>query len=255
LDLSYCLRLTPSGFLALEDLKNLRYLYLDGCLISDQELAGIAMANPLKVLGLSDCRFILSGLQILTNIKHITENLEKLICEGSLLLNDNAVPAFAKFKKLKSLNLHYLDYSFSDVTFIGKCINLESLNPNCKIEALDLSCKITNEWLQAVLKYFNLTILRDETLPEEVVLKLASLKNIRWLSLDGHNLTNEGLAVLATLPKLEALDLDSCGKITAADLKVLAHCTKLENLGLHSCSQIDATQLQESLPTTEICVD
>lgn len=94
--------------------------------------------------------------------------------------------------------------------------------------------------------------------------RLQKLPGLRCALLDGPGISDKGMALLAALPKLEALNLRATSKLSAAGLAHLQACSTLNHLslngptdvmlaGLRNCRQLERLQIFRASITSDGC--
>ena len=93
----------------------------------------------------------------------------------------------------------------------------------------------------------------DTPLDDRDLVHLQSLGKLRWLSLRGTRVTDQGMPLVARLETLEELDLEGT-EITDAGLALLARLTRLQTIDLRSTSVTaeGIARFQESLPYVHV---
>jgi len=146
-------------------------------------------------------------------------------------LTDDDLNSLKRFKNLKSLSLEKR-YEISKMgwSYIADLKNLECLElyiPTSLYENLSfLVPSLIN------FKCLKLTLYNAK---DDHLLSLEKLQNLEYLSLDGYNISDQGLKrLLPHLVKLKHLDLPYSGAVLQ-DISSIACLTKLEHLNLRNC--------------------
>jgi len=208
--------------------------------------------EKLKVMGLSDCKFLhdedIADIKlehlIISHNNNITINgLNKHLVNLDLSMNN-----IIKDNDLKSLNLKYLNLSINNMITdngLKYCKNLESLK-------LYSNTKITNKGLSYLknLQYLDLNMQRLENSNSNITNDgLKNLKTLLCLELyENKNITDEGLQLLENL---EVINISSNKKITVNAL------LKLKKLKILRCeysllSKNDLCKLVRTNPNLKI---
>ena len=196
LNLSYCMKLTDTGFASLQNLEDLRSLDLTGCAITDEGLAYLAThLTKLQVLNLSDCKKLTDkGFALLQNLKE----LQSLDLTGCAISNKG-------LEALQNIKIQFLN--------LTQCT---------KITGSGLAPLATLPQLQELkLCYFGLV--NDETCAA-----LGTLKELRLLDLSSAVttvVTKEGITHLKGLTHLQRINVWGCEEKTRS----LIH-THLKNI-------------------------
>lgn len=230
LDLRGSQGLTDRGLTQLSNLGSLEVAKLDNChSLAGRGLVAFASSHRLHTLSLANCRRLTDEAVI--NISHLL-SIENLSLDGCRCLTDRSLVAISNLYDLRKLDLSQCDL----ITDEG----LEHLEELEVLEELSLGwCKmITNHGLNTLTRQPGRSLLR--------VLRLARCP-----------VTDEGIAYVARLSSLTALDVNGCSNIGSAALgKTLAALPNLENLDVSYCPGILRTSWQDkikSLKSLELC--
>ncbi len=194
------------------------FLNLKGCSeITDSAIAGItAMAHNIVSLNLSQCTSITEmGMEIIATKMH---NLSSLNLNGCLV-NDASISSIAiMMPNLTSLSIAFCkNITDAGIGNIARLPDMTRLDLNSSRKIIDLFSK---PGANLTLSRLDLAFCR---ITDSSLIKLAhSLPQLKELILFGCNqITDQGLAEVATMPNLISLDVTGCNQITPAALETI----------------------------------
>jgi Leucine-rich repeat (LRR) protein len=221
--------LTDAAVAHLRANKGLRRLVLRGVDITDVGMPHIAELTNLRTLDLSHTMVGDVGLESLPSL---TE-LEELNLGGNAItgLNLNFLKLLPKLKKL---SLHGIQRRNAGAcwTPLITDLDLDTIALLSGLEELDLGVGISLGMggKPAAEGGGNCSVTGGIQLSDLGLAKLATLKKLRRLDVSGARLTPAGIEVLRTLPQLERLSVWNCPGLDDAAAKVLAGMPSLVNL-------------------------
>lgn len=246
--------------------------------VADSDLADLARMADLKRLDLSLTRVSDQGLRLLRTAPGIVD-LNLYYAE---LITDDGLSAVRGWKHLKRLNLRgtkitdktlemlstvptveSLDIGFAEITDVG--LDHLAVLPNLR-ELTIGGNKLTDLGLQMLRQLPQLTYLdlggsqRTDsglwsiTLTDAGLESLATLTEVKDLSLNGTSVSGRGLERLKNLQKLERLYLQGCKRITDTAVPVLSAFTRLRLLDAKDTSLTPEgiAQLRKAIPNAQI---
>jgi internalin A len=241
--------LTGSGLKELSSFASLRDLDLSHNHLADDELEPLSAFKNLRVLKLSYTGISDRALGVLS----LLTNLEELGLEKTQVTEEG-------FKRLRSLvNLRTLSFYWNPITSAG----VRNLATFRKLERLHISEWLVNDSVLRTLKEVDLLHVWNDAWAEKYqrprsvkeitaislfgalvtnvgLEELSSLENLRSLSLrvQKAGITDQGLKMLATFPRLRHLEAPS--GITDEGLKYIAQLKELESLIISHTRVTDA---------------
>ncbi len=228
LQLSYSPRnvITGAGLVYLEDMVNMRALFLEGVQMKSADLSHLRGMTRLSQLVLKR-----SPIDDLSPIRHLTGLRILIISE--VPMSDDGLASVAGFKALQTLSLRD-----TPITNAG-LIHLRNLT---SLVRLDLNrTHVTDRGLADLM---GLTSLQGLTLADTKITgaglaHLSGLSSLDILVLSGTKVTDLGLSYLAGLRLLKTLDLSKT-RVSDAGLKHLAGLSSLINLNVAETPVTDA---------------
>jgi len=227
---------SDSDMAALAALPNLTRLDLSLTRISDHGLQQLKAAPEITDLNLCYAELITdAGLSTVKGWKHLT----RLNVRGTKV-TDTTLQHLSAVTKLESL-----DIGFAQITDVG--LDLITSLPNLR-ELTIGGNKLTDNGLQPLrqlpgLTYLDLTGsqrtdsgLWSVSLSEPGLDAIDTLRNMRWLRLNGTLISARGLERLKDLARLERLDLEGCKRIGDDAAPVLASFRSLHVVDLTGTS-------------------
>jgi Leucine-rich repeat (LRR) protein len=209
-----------------EKLRDLEFLNLTNCRITNEGLGHVAQFQKLKGLNLKDTSTSAAGLNKLAGMKLAVLEVHY----SEVRASDVAFTSYLAAIECP-IELDLFTYSISDQTLTGlpKSHFRRLTMPWNKKARTDLGLKCYLAALKTPPESLNLTSwnVTDEGLKELINIK----DDLRELNLSGCKITDAGVKELAKLSKLRSLDLYAT-KITDAAMKNLAELSKLESLNL-----------------------
>jgi len=205
-------KMIPELLAALPELTSLRALNLKSSGMTNDGLAKIASLKHLEVLNLEENRKLtdegLQHLKGLTKLRRVELRSARVTDKGLLVFKDH--------KNLQSLKLRY-----TDVTGAGLVV----LENHPQLAELELQCERST----ADRKPLDLTPLGRG---------FAALK---ILSIGGNKLTDDHVAAIAKLPKLERLSMNTIGflEVTNEGAKQLGQMKSLKHINLNGATKLD----------------
>ena len=232
---------------ALADLPELERLSARDTRIGDAGVAALARSESLRELGLENTAVTDAGLTALAGMKRL-ESLSFGVYQDGAAITDEGLANLAGAPNLRSLNLtgtqvtdaglrrlaelpalRELGLGNTGVTAAG----LEALSELSKLERLDLGFGFDVDDAAAATLAKNSTSLRTLTARLEVtdagVAALATLPHLETLSLSGEGVTDAGVRAAAAMPNLTELELRRC-PVTDDGLAALAGTPTLARL-------------------------
>lgn len=209
LDLTGCEQITYKGLKNLKDLKNVERISLSCNDNIDNNCAGIiSQIISIKELVLESCTFIDDkSLYWIGNMKKL-ETLDLTDCEK---ITDNGL---YNLKKLNNVNKLYLS-GLKEITSKG----LEIIN-NMKLSELMIEgCKKLDSKSMDIIK---------------------TQKDVRYLSLEYCNFTDNDIKILENLANIERLQLGECKKLSRECLNTILNYKKLKKLDIREIDITDA---------------
>ncbi|KAL9541508.1 hypothetical protein MBANPS3_009089 [Mucor bainieri] len=227
-------------------LKNLGYLDVNNCKVTDKGLKSLENLQHLYHLNLSKTKISDQGIASMVANSKFRDQLEVLLLDGCTRVKSSRllIPIVNGFENLLQLSLANTSLPQQELT--------AKLNRNTKLEQLDLSNTFISDnlkclkWIQFPDRELELdsVLLRLKDLPlehldltgflnvtDEGAKQIAEMKHLRYLSLDGTKVTDEGVEMLKDLIELEKLYLDRT-LITDQGLSQLIGLSKLDTLSL-----------------------
>lgn len=212
LDLRGSQGLTDKGLMQLSNLGSLEVVKLDNChSLVGRGLTAFASSHRLHTVSLANCRRLSD--EAVMNISHLI-SIENLTLDGSRCITDRSLAAISNLCGLQKLDLSQCDL----ITDEG----LEHLESLEVLEELSLGwCRmISNHGVNILTRQPGRSLLR--------VLRLARCP-----------ITDEGIAYVARLPSLTALDINGCSNIGSSALgNTLEALPNLEHLDVSYCPGI-----------------
>jgi len=268
LDLSYCTALTEAGFYYLvisKSLKSLAHMNLSGCPnVNGNCLANIGQCCVLLTSFIldsipsltDDCISKLAAtcgrLRILSliqaikitdrGLKYIATNmvqLEKFYFEGNRFVTDNGVAEIMGGRNIQ--HIHFVDCLRLYDTALKPCINSRTLT----VINLTDCVRLTDGGIKHILDSPAASHIQELSLTncirvgDKSIQKLVNCcQNLAYLSIAYcENVTDVGIAMLATHPTLKMLDVSGCS-ITDYGAGYLRQSQKLEYLSMAECNLI-----------------
>lgn len=218
--------ITDAGIAHLADLKRLNYLWAGGSSnspLTDVAIEHIAHLASLKTLKIGGKHITDDGLARLTRLTAL-QNLS-LFYVGPI--TDVGLAHLANLRRLRKL---WVQGSDGSMTVLG----LNQLNVLSDLTHLELR-GMRDRRDGSVLRLSGLTELEELILPgvhltDDDLATLAGLHRLQRLNIDGH-FTREGLSHLTDLPRLRLLGISGSG-LTDEELSCLAECQALWRLGV-----------------------
>lgn len=202
-------KVTDAGLAELVPCRSLTHLDLAGTKVSDAGLIHLTTLPRLEVLGLGvyneGANITNEGLKTIGKLTGLT----RLDLSGTKITGEG-LAHLKGLQKLKSLTLESTDVAETDLAHLEPLKSLESLRLYTKHNTTDVAAAY-----------------------------LARLKSLRDLT-DNLYVTDIGVALLASLPHLEKLDL-SGEAVTDASRDSIAGMKSLKRLGFQNCPVTDAT--------------
>jgi len=236
--------LTDADVAALSEAKNLESINIVGSHLTDAAMDSVAKMTHLKELWIQNAPITDAGFAKLAGLT----NLERFLLERTRVTGSGLAP-LAHFTKLKSLNVG-ADTMKSDQSMLGCAAFLAGLT---NLEMLSLSGAVIDDAGMANLKNLTkLNYLRISGAPisDAGIEHLAGLKELKYLMLFGdHHLTDDSLATLSGLKKLESLQIN--GQFTDMGLTYLEGMPALGMLMLSGkeLSDEEIDRFQKRTPT------
>lgn len=245
--------------------------------VTDSDIAELAKLPALTKLDLSETRITDRGLLDLKTASNLTD-LNLYYAE---LVSDQGIAVVKSLPHLKRLNLRGTKITDSTLQLLNHLTALESLDigyaqvtdsgiaqlafPDLK----DLSIggdKLTDAGLQAVRQLPALTRLDlsgaqrtdsglwSVSLTESGLDAIATLKDLRFLRLNGEAISARGLEKLKGLSKLERLDLQSCPRVNDDALPLLESFPALRILDVtaSAMSEKAVAALRQAKPQLQV---
>jgi Leucine-rich repeat (LRR) protein len=220
--------MTDSKLRHLAALTDLRLLDLSGTAITAAGLAHLKGLTRLEWLSLSDCKL---DAAMFAAIKQF-DRLEDLYLDGSEV-DGGAIGQLKGLKKIRSLSLSFCTgVTESSLRAIGGFSDLASLDVSgIKSVAKDV------KFLRGLpaLRRLDIGVVATDSILAEV----ASLKNLRELSIDICPVSDVGIKSIASMRKLEVL-VASGTKITDAGLRLVCKLVNLRILDVADTAVTDA---------------
>ena len=223
---------SDSDMAALAALPNLTHLDLSLTRISDHGLQQLKAAPAITDLNLCYAELVTdAGLSAIKGWKHLT----RLNLRGTKV-TDNTLQHLSAVTSLESL-----DIGSAQITDVG--LDLITSLPNLK-ELTIGGNKLTDNGLQPLRQLPGLTYLDlsgsertdsglwSVSLSELGLDAIDTLRNMRWLRLNGTLVSARGLERLKDLGKLERLDLEGCKRVGDDAVPVLASFRSLHTVDL-----------------------
>ena len=260
LKLTHCHRLTGLSFVA--GMVHLESLDAGWCTsLLDGGLAGLARLVRLKNVSLRGCYQLTDvGLRTLAALPLHTLNLSGCI---NLHLRDVSFPS-----TLRDLQLSHCDMVHPCWALVGLC-NLHTLRmDDCHqlsdddLQSLSLLGALRTLNLSGCRELANLEPLRALTDLRELFFAhsskvhnlepLGHMASLQVLDLQGCDIEDRDLSVLAVATQLIDLDLHNCVKITDAGIQALAPLVRLRRLDLFGCAAVTDQGLHALSAMTEL---
>ncbi len=203
---------TPITSEALQYLPNkIHVLYADNSKLSD-DFCGTAVAQNRRfsLLGLNGNNITDKGVQDLAKMESISQ-----LGLGNTRVTNNCVDSLTRLNKLFHLRIDGTKISDLGIQKICEKLDLQGL--------IISRCDISDDSMQALATEPNLTelILNDcPKITNRGVRQLASLDSLVFLSLEGNNLSPDGILHLANLPRLRKLFVGGCQRINLVELRL-----------------------------------
>ncbi|GAN01220.1 conserved hypothetical protein [Mucor ambiguus] len=241
LDVNNC-KVTDKGLKSLENLHHLYHLNLSKTKITDQGIASMVanskFRDQLEVLLLDGCTRVKSS-RLLVPIVNGFENLLQLSVANTGLPKQEMTAKLSRDRKLEQLDLTNTYICDDDlIQIISQITTLVELKmsgcDNCLkwIQFPDRELEldgVLSRFKDLPLEHLDLTGFLNVT--DEGAKQIAEMKHLRYLSLDGTKVTDAGLEMLKDLIELEKLYLDRTS-ITDKGLSQLIGLSKLDTLSL-----------------------
>ena len=248
---------------------NLRYLeklrfYCTG--LSDNALSHLAGLVRLSQLWIDGSGFTSTGLAHLRGMS----KLEDLYIKNARGLDPAAFACLARVPTLRTLSLRGASFSDEDLAPLAALVNLEelSLSENdevhgtfCKyltklsgLKSLSLGEQITDAGLVTIAKLSGLgELFVTGPFTDAGLARLIALQNIATLAIDSDYVNAEGVAIVAELPKLGTLHLDT-PRLADDAIAALLRCSELETLSITSSglSEVGLQKLRDGLPRCSV---
>ncbi len=237
--------LTNDGLRHLSTLMQLRELCIDGfdgLKITSAGLAHLSAMSQLDYLYIEDARGL--DLAAFTYIA-LVQSLRKLtLCGGRF--SDADLAPLAALVNLEELSLS--ECSEVNGTFSKDLIGLPRLQ---RLSLGEIGGQVTDEGLASIAELSGLVKLTLEGPFTNAGLEcLIGLKNLTTLEIRSEHVTAEGVAVVAELPKLDHLYLDT-PQLADDGISALLRCSVLESMIFTRSALSDAglQQLRDGLPS------
>jgi Leucine-rich repeat (LRR) protein len=245
--------------------------------VGDTDIADLAKLPALTKLDLSETRLTDRGLLDLKTATNLTE-LNLYYAE---LVSDQGIAVVKNLPHLKRLNLRGTKMTDSTLQLLNRLTSLESLDiafaqgtdsgigqlalPNLKELALGGN-KLTDAGLQCLRQMPALTSLDlsgeqrtdsglwSVSLTESGLDAIATLKNLRYLRLNGEGVSARGLEKLKALSRLERLDLQACPRVNDDVIPVLAALPALRMVDVTASKVTEKSiaELRKSRPQLQV---
>ncbi|KAF6252458.1 hypothetical protein COO60DRAFT_1628532 [Scenedesmus sp. NREL 46B-D3] len=218
LNLSQCVHVGDGGLMSLVYLTRLRSLNISGCVaVTDLGVMLVAQLTNLTSLDMPWCVKVTNiGLKALTPLT----KLANLNISGCQLITEQGVKCLSAFTNLERLSLLNMGYSKVCVTDAA----LEQLAGLSKLRSLNLgSMQLSNK------------LVTDDSM-RRIASSHRELTQLGLMSLD---ISDTGVAQLAQLTQLQALNLRGCARVSSGCLKYLSVLTRLTDLCLLHNSRLD----------------
>ncbi|EMI57765.1 leucine-rich repeat domain-containing protein [Rhodopirellula sallentina] len=218
LDLRMCSQLGGKDIASLSHFPRLKSLKLGEYGIDNESMDAVAKIKTLENLTIEDAAIDGGGLTALTPIASQIRTLRLSRCAS---LDDDAMQVTKAFTQLRVLLLRDLP--------------------------------VTGEFLANVHhpEHLDTLTLRQLFLGDEAFDAIANCKNLKRLNLADNYLDPTWIEIIATLPKLETLDLSRCGLDKASVLLPLKQLPHLRTLNLSGNSDISEETTREILESSQ----
>ncbi len=232
-------KVTGSGLAELVNCRSLTHLELTGTKVGDAGLEKLAACRSLTYLRLEDTDVSDAGLTHLAKLPQ----LETLWLGENPEVTDEGLKTVGKLVNLTSLDLMNTKITRAGLVQLAGLRKLKSLLLDwTDIEEADLAYLAPLQSLEELRLYYIKGRITDAGAEH-----LARLKSLRTISAST-DMTDKGVALLATLPNLEQLLLDGQG-VTDACAGDIAKMKSLKKLWFQHCAVSDALLQQiASLP-------
>lgn len=212
-------KVTAEGLVHLQELQNLRELWLDFIPITDAGVVHLKKLTKLRVLRFFEAKITDVGMQSLRDMLDL-EDLQL----GHSPITDESMPIIGKMTKLKTLDLR------TRVTDEG-LVHLRGLTD---LNWLALSeTAVGDPGLVHLVGMQNLDwlMLEDTRITDRGLETIAKIPSLTTLYLSGTSITDKGLEAIAKLPKIKSLEL-SRTEITDEGIEAIVRLADLEHLRL-----------------------
>jgi hypothetical protein len=233
--------LTDCALSHLANLVSLKRLSIDGSGFTSCGLAHLGGMTQLEYLYIGDARGLdRAGLACIARVPSVRE----LALRGGRFCD-------ADLESLSTLvNLEELRLSENDEIHGTFCKYLIGFSQLRHLSIGELGGQVTDEGLASIAELLSLNKLYlTGPFTNTGLRHLFALQNLTTLAIDSENVTAEGIAVVAELPKLDCLHLD-VPRLTDDGIAALLRCSALEEMTLtrSALSDCGLQQLRDSLP-------
>ncbi len=217
----------------LGQLPSLRSVGLRLTKVTDAGLAELAKCPTLTYLGLAGTRVTDAGLASLEQLSNL-DSLQLGVYNEGAKITDDGLKIIGKLKNLKSLDLSGTKVSDKGLVYLAPLVKLEHL----ALDHTDVSDKGLAQ-LEPRQSLKTIRLYTRHSMGDVAAENLAKLKSLERIS-ENLEVTDKGIAALATLPKLQQLTLHGEG-VTDASAKSIAGMKSLTWLWLQNCPISDET--------------
>lgn len=223
------------GLTFLSEMRSLEVLVIGGCVATDAGLEALGRSPRLRALALHGCDGITSkGVCCLATIPTLTQlvlaslgqNATKAVPAALATGRNNCLP-------LTRLRLQFDMFKTEDITSILSMVFLEHLSLSARIGSIPPGCLETIGGLRELRSLQ----LREQSLDDTALHHIATLPRLQLLEISyNRSITDAGFAALGTLSKLHCLRMEGLALLTdEIVVPVLASMPLLQRLVMHGC--------------------
>ncbi|MBX3135507.1 protein kinase [Candidatus Obscuribacterales bacterium] len=211
---------------------SLQSLSFFGVPLTDESGKYFRTMKKLRTLSLVSTNFGDQGVEYLKNTDISDLNLD------DSKITDECAQSLSQMQKLKAVRLGRTQFTGSGIRKL-ESLPLDALT----IDGLNGITDDTMDFIVTTFPYLTMLNMDEIKLGSTAWNRLASLKGLKSLSVANSNLTDETMAPILLLPKLEVLTLAGT-QISDKSLAKLAEMPRLRFLELRNCSEITEAGLE-----------
>ncbi len=226
---------TARGVAHLKKMPSLDSLNFHGHLATDAVLREIAAIPRLRWL---HCQDIVSGDDGFLALGRCG-TLEWLATRICSTITDRGFEAVARLPRLTTLSMGGPSLSESAMAPLTESQTLVDLTPT-------LSRDEAFRYIGRIPRLERLTNMYNRATTDRATRHLANSPSLKHYGAFGTQITDESLRVLATLPRLERIEIDNCLRVTDEGLAALVRKPNLKRLGVAVCGRVTGTWMKSA---------